>query len=93
MIDFTDHNAVITLFNEAQRVETDNRNRAAEAHSFIDDRAGQWETDVVASADKKPRYTFDLTGPIVNQIAGEMEQADFDIRVVNLAQARLDFGG
>lgn len=81
MPEFTNHQDVIELFGEAQRVETDNRERAAEAHSFLDERAGQWETNVIADNDKKPRYTFDLTGPIVNQIAGEMEQADFDIRV------------
>ncbi len=80
MVDFADHQEVVTLFNEAQRVEIDNRARAADAHSFIDDPSGQWETNFTTD-DKKPRYTFDLTNPIVEQIAGEMEQADFDIRI------------
>jgi hypothetical protein len=81
MVDFVNHTAVIESFNEARTVETDNREKSREANRFLDERDGQWETDVLNTTNNKPRYTFDQVDPIVDQIAGEMEQADFDIRI------------
>ena len=80
MADFADQSIVLELFKEAQKVETDNRSRASDAHSFIDDKDGQWESNFTKD-DNKPRYTFDIVSSIVEQIAGEMEQADFGIKV------------
>ena len=80
MADFADQSVVLELFKEAQKVETDNRSRASDAHSFIDDKDGQWESNFTKD-DNKPRYTFDIVSSIVEQIAGEMEQADFGIKV------------
>lgn len=80
MADFADQSIVLELFKEAQKVETDNRQRASDAHSFIDDKDGQWESTFTTD-DNKPRYTFDIVSSIVEQIAGEMEQADFGIKV------------
>ena len=81
MPDYTDQSKVLILFEAAKDVETDNREMSRDDNRFIDDPAGQWESDVFSSADNKPRYTFDRTTPIVEQIAGEIEQADFDIRI------------
>lgn len=82
MINYEDHNAVIEAFNDDMDVEKYNREMASEAVRFVHGRNGQWEDDVFsATGDKKPRYTFDQASPVVNQIAGEIEQADFGIKV------------
>jgi hypothetical protein len=81
MPNFSDHNTAVLKLTEAQGVEKDNRERAREAHLFVDKRDGQWEPFWWNANDGKPRYTFDMTGPIIDQIAGEMEKADFDIKV------------
>jgi len=76
-----DHDKMINALTEAQKDEHDMREYVREAHLFVNKRDGQWEPDWWNSNSGKPRYTFDLTNPIIDQIAGEMEQADFDIRV------------
>lgn len=81
MVDFTNLQVVTRLLSDAQEADTDNRERAREAHHFIDKRDGQWEPSIVQKMSGRPRYTFDMTGPVVDQISGEMEQADFDIRI------------
>lgn len=81
MVDFTDLSQVKSLLSDAQDADHDNRIRAREAHHFIDKRDGQWEPSIISNMSNRPRYTFDMTGPVVDQIAGEMEQADFDIRI------------
>ena len=81
MPDFQDHNEIIALLESAQEADHDNREQAREAHLFLDKRDGQWEPFWWNANSGKPRYTFDLSNPIVDQIAGEMEQADFDIKV------------
>lgn len=69
------------LLKEAQNTEKDNRDRMREADHFLNKRDGQWEPDIIRRFDKKPRYTLDECNPIVDDIMGEMEQMDFDIRV------------
>ena len=81
MVDFTDLQKVNQLLSEAQEADHDNRIHAREAHHFIDKRDGQWEPSIISKMTGRPRYTFDMTGPVVDQISGEMEQADFDIRI------------
>lgn len=80
-LDFTNHDTVISILEEAQESETDQREATREAHSFIDKRDGQWEPEIIQRMKGKPRYTFDKCNPIVDQIAGELEQADFSIKV------------
>ena len=75
---FDDHDYVLDLLTTAQDADRDNRQRAREAHLFLDKRDGQWEPYYWNLNDGRPRYTFDQANPIVDQIAGEMEQADFD---------------
>lgn len=78
---FEDHAWCLDRLKDAQDADHDNRERAREAHLFVDKRNGQWEPNVYEKNDGKPRYTFDLTNPIIDQIAGDMEKSDFDIRI------------
>jgi len=79
--EFDNHATTIKRLKEAQEADSDLRENAREAHHFVDKRDGQWEANIFAQNADKPRYTFDFTNPIIDQIAGEMEQADFDIKV------------
>lgn len=81
MIDYTDHKQVIALLAKDQEADHDNRERAREAHLFLDKRDGQWEPYWWNANAGKPRYTFDMCNPVVDQIAGEMEQNEFDIEI------------
>lgn len=80
-MDFTDHTKVLEALKDSQDADRDNRNAAREAHLFIDKRDGQWEPHWWNSSEGRPRYTFDMTGPIVDVVAGEIEQADFGISI------------
>ena len=71
----------INLLSEAQDTDEDNRSLSKEDHIFITKEDGQWEQHIIDSFDSKPRYTFDQTTPIVDQIAGDMEKANFDITI------------
>lgn len=81
MTDFTKHSDVKILLRDAQEAETDRRETVREVHSFLHDDNGQWEETIWNTFSGRPRYTFDRCNDIVDDIAGEMEQADFDIRV------------
>lgn len=78
---FEDFQKVKIMLGDAQSADEDNRDQVREAHHFLDKRDGQWEPDVTQSMTGRPRYTFDMCNPVVDQIAGEMEQADFDIKI------------
>ena len=79
--EYEDHAKVIGKLGDAQEADHDLRQNAREAHLFIQKRDGQWEPDLQDSRDNKPRYTFDMCSPIVDQVCSEIEQADFDIQV------------
>jgi hypothetical protein len=81
MIKFEEHTSAVEALNAAQEADGDNRDRLREAHLFLNSRNGQWEPDWWEKNNNKPRYTFDMTTPIVDQIAGALEGAEFDIRV------------
>lgn len=81
MPDYKDHVKVLNLLTIDQEADSDNRERVREANLFTNKRDGQWEPQWWNANSDKPRYTFDLTNPIIDQIAGEMEKADFDIKV------------
>jgi hypothetical protein len=78
---YESHQDVLNLLSAAQQADHDNREKAREAQLFVSKRDGQWEPYWWNNNTNKPRYTFDMTSPIVDQIAGELEQADFDIIV------------
>lgn len=83
MIDFDDYDAVRAARSTAQEIEYDRRNKMRECISFVTDPDGQWEGKIAERFNDygRPRYTFDLTGTIVNKYYGEMTQNDFNIRV------------
>lgn len=81
MPDFSKHADVLELLQQAQDADHDNREHSRDAHLFINKIDGQWEPYWWDLNSDKPRYTFDLTSPVVDRIAGDMEKADFDIKV------------
>lgn len=81
MPDYSDYKVVMQLLKEAQEAEQDIREQARECHLFVTKQDGQWEPQWITNTNDKPRYTFDQVTPIIDQIAGEIEQADFDIKV------------
>lgn len=78
---FEKHSWCLEQLKAAQDADHDNRENAREAHAFVDARQGQWEQHWWNANDGNPRYTFDMTNPIIDQIAGDMESKDFDIRI------------
>ena len=80
-MNYTKLDEVVTMLRDAQGTQRDMRNAVREAHDFVDKRDGQWEPDIITRMRGKPRYTDDRTNPIVNQIAGELENAEFSIKI------------
>ncbi|PHS61781.1 MAG: hypothetical protein COB09_17080 [Thalassobium sp.] len=81
MPDFTKHEVAIRLLEEAQSADDDQRELARDDHLFVTKVDGQWEPKFWSDCEGKPRYTFDMTSPIVDQISGDIEQSDFDIKI------------
>jgi len=81
MRDFDDHEKVLAALTACQEAEKDLREQCREAHLFVDKRDGQWEPYWWTASDGKPRYTFDMTSTIVQQIAGTIQRKDFDIKI------------
>ena len=81
MPDYSNHGEVLALLKEAQDAEYGLREKCSESHRFIYEDGGQWEAGVANSMTNRPKYTFDLVTPIIDQIAGSIEQASFGIRV------------
>jgi len=80
-IDFESHQSILNLLSSAQEADHDNREKAREAHLFVDKRDGQWEPYWWTNNVGKPRYTFDQVNPIIDQVTASIELADFDIKV------------
>lgn len=83
MANYEDHTKVTKMLVSDQEAERDRRDTVREVHRFLDDDDGQWEDHVknTMTTQQRPRYSFDRCNDIVDDIAGEMEQADFDIKV------------
>ena len=81
MADYDNINDLLQCLSEDMEVETDNRERAREAEHFVYKRDGQWQPDMILRMGKRVRMTFDKCGPKVDQIAGVIDQSDFDIKV------------
>jgi hypothetical protein len=81
MPNYDDHKQVMDMVTTAQGSDEDLRQESRDAHLFIHKKDGQWEPYWWNLNSGKPRYSFDMTGPVVDQIAGEMEQADFSIKI------------
>ena len=82
MVDYKKHREVLCSLKKDQDVEDDNRESHRSAIHFLNKKDGQWEPSIVSKMTNRPRYTFDKCNPIVDQIMGEIEQADFDISIL-----------
>jgi hypothetical protein len=80
-IDFENHNTVVNMVKEAQDAEKDMRQAVRDAKLFITKRDGQWDPYAWKKMDGRFRGTFDMCTPIVDGIAGEIDQSDFTLRV------------
>jgi hypothetical protein len=76
-----DHKLCIKALEESQAADTDIREQVREAKLFLNKRDGQWEPTWWSQNVGNPRYTFDQANPVVDQIAGALEKADFDIKI------------
>lgn len=74
------HSETLVLLEKAQSADHDMRTQARESMLFITNR-NQWEPMYYNRQNGQPRYSFDMVGPIVDQVSASLEQADFDIRV------------
>lgn len=72
---------VLKALKASQDADHDRREKIREVQDFLNAPNGQWEPEIYSRFDGKPRYTFDMCAPVVEQIWGEMAQNDFDIRV------------
>jgi len=81
MTDFTDHTAVVRAIEQIQSDESDIRDWCREQQLFIHKKDGQWEPDILPD-NTKPRYTFDMVEPLVDQVVGEIEKSEFGIKAI-----------
>ena len=79
----SDYIEMIKFLEESQEAEYDNRQRVREAEHFLHKRDGQWEPEILSRFSGKPKYTFDECNPIVDDIMGEMQVAEFGIRITS----------
>ena len=79
---FENHASVLLLLKGAQTVEEDVREIVREVHAFLDDKDGQWDDHALKAFKGRPRYTLDKCNDLVDDIAGAMEQSDFDIQIL-----------
>lgn len=78
---YSDHAEVLIMLQKSQDAEQDQREKVREANRFLTRRDGQWDDYAINKMDGRFRGTFDMCTPIVDGIAGEIEQSDFTIRV------------
>ena len=80
---YSEHSDVLKLLDQCQESDQDNREAVREANIFLDKRDGQWEPEWSNSVSNgnKPRYTFDMVNPIVDQVSSEIEQSDYSVKV------------
>jgi hypothetical protein len=76
-----DHAWMLKQLKASQESDTDMREQVREAHTFVDARDGQWEPQWWSDSEGKPRYTFDMCNPIIDQVTSQIERTDFDIKV------------
>jgi len=80
-ISFEDHDTIVKALEKAQADEQDARNKSREDQHFVHDEDGMWEEKYVKAFGDRPRYTFDLISPQVDETVSEIEQNEFQARV------------
>jgi len=78
---YEDHSWMLDALSKAQEADHDRRAKAREAHAFVDAPDGQWEERWKEINSEAPRYTFDMTTSLIDQIHGQMARTDYDIKV------------
>ena len=79
--DFKDIDKVLRLIEEVQDSEQDQRELVQEQKIFCTEKDGQWDPDTTKMMNGRYRGTFDQVSPIIEQISGEMDEAQFAISV------------
>jgi hypothetical protein len=79
--DYEKHESVLLMIKQSQDAEREQREQAKEAKRFVTVRGAQWDKGSAEKMEGRFRGTFDMCSPIIDQIAGEIEQTDFAIRV------------
>lgn len=80
-MDYSNVTDVVQRMRTAEGDQRDQRRQTKEAIDFCTKRNGQWETSIIQKFRGRPKYTDDRVNPIVNQIVGEVMQAEFSMRV------------
>lgn len=73
--------ACLMAFQKVQGDDHDMREQAREADRFCLNKDGQWQDSVVNAMGNRPRFTFDKTGQLIEDMMSEIEGMDFGIRV------------
>jgi hypothetical protein len=89
-IDYTDHTSVLNAVRADQKAEEDRRETVREVKDFLHKKDGQWEPSIISKFSGRPRYTFDQCNPVVDQIATEVENMDFGIKVAPMDKEASD---
>lgn len=80
--DYEDIQDVLQMLADVQENEQDIRDEGRSNEHFIYKKDGQWEPQIISLYSQLPRYTFDKTTPKVESVCGELEQMDFDIKII-----------
>lgn len=80
-MDYKSHSSVLKALQRSQEADKHNRDKVREVRSFLHTEFGQWEQDVYNNASGRPRYQFDVCSQRVDDLAGEMESAQFSLKV------------
>lgn len=81
MLDYEDIKIVNEQLKQSQDADSDQRDMVREERDFLYVKDGQWDPRTVAKMGDKYRGTFDKCNVVVNGIVGEMDAADFDIKI------------
>ncbi len=76
-----DPNNCLAAFAKAQGDAREMRDLSREEDRFCLDKDGQWQDSVINAMGNRPRFTFDKTNPLIDDIMSEVEGMDFGIRV------------
>jgi len=79
MINFNNLDDILKELELVQDNEKDERDKSRECKIFITKKNGQWEKRIWDKWGQfsRPRYTYDLTTPLLDNIVGELEQNEF----------------
>lgn len=81
MIDFNNHKDIISAIKTVQEAEEDIRQQARDCQLFVYKKDGQWDPYAVQKMQGRFRGTFDMCMPVVDQVSGEIDEADFTLRI------------